>query len=144
MFIDESEANAACHPISWCPYLEQYPDLKIVFCHGGGDSDFLRHGQDIENNWTDACIDVIDLYPNRVWIDTAYHQSVCSSPAVYKQALQQFCRAHSDNIVFGSDWPLILFDVPSYGAYINAFREAAGEYWHQMANSNPRRVLGME
>lgn len=154
LFATEEEANAACHPVSWCPYLEQYPQLKIVFCHAGGNSDFVEFGlwygeyrlprEEPENNWTGACLDVMDLYPDRVWIDTAYHQSVCTKPEGYKKAFQAIAQVWPDNIVFGSDWPLVLMDVPSYKAYVDAFKLAAGPYWTQISYTNPRRVLGLE
>lgn len=162
LFATEEEANAACHPVSWCPYLEQYPELKIVFCHGGGNADFVEFGlwygeyrfdseagedlprEEPENNWTGACLDVMDLYPDRVWIDTAYHQSVCTKPEGYKKAFQAIAQVWPDNIVFGSDWPLVLMDVPSYKAYVEAFKTAAGPYWTQISYTNPRRVLGLE
>jgi predicted TIM-barrel fold metal-dependent hydrolase len=79
-----------------------------------------------------------------VWIDTAYHQSVIDDPD-YAIALKVLMHLYPANICFGSDWPLVLMDVPSYHAYVQAFIDIlTPEQWALISYTNPMRMLGKE
>jgi hypothetical protein len=81
-------------------------------------------------------MDLIDLYPDRVWLDTAYHQGVIDDEN-YAIALQKIVKLYPNNI------PLVLMDVPSYHAYVQAFIDILSpEQWTLISYTNPMQMLG--
>lgn len=153
-FDNEKDANEAAHPISWLPVKERFPELITVFCHTGGNADFIKAGLWIangckkrtrpENNWALDCFDVADLHPETTYFDTGYHEGVVDDFKNYRRAFRAIAKRYPRNLLFASDYLLCLMSVPSYKIYVTKMKLVAGRYWPMMSNINPRRMLGLE
>lgn len=109
------------NPAYWTPRLESNFKEKYCFAHFGGEKNFCDYFVDNKNNWTKDIVDFMQIYPGKVYADTAYF--IPNSPRKRKALKNAIESDISPFILFGGDMPLILSepDISTYDDYINMY-----------------------
>ena len=123
------------NPDKWEEVLSRYKDLKINFAHCGID-DTLSIGK--LSQWTETVFALIKNHKN-VYGDFAI---VAKNKEFYKPFLEWVGKSMiGDRILFGSDFPMLLFNNDSYYEYLINYFGSGIKLIDKFCNENPRNFL---
>jgi aminocarboxymuconate-semialdehyde decarboxylase len=101
-------------------FFDRYPALKIIAAHGGGALPYLisRMDQCFEN--IPACREKIARPPS-TYLSRIYADAVVFAPGVLDLCVDTF---GADNVLYGSDYPHTIGDMPGCLARVNGLNES--------------------
>jgi aminocarboxymuconate-semialdehyde decarboxylase len=116
-------------------FFDRYRKLKIIASHGGGALPYLiaRMDQCFDN--IPACREKISVRPSE-YMSRIYADSVLFSPDALALCVKTF---GADNVMYGSDYPHTIGDMPGCLARVNALPEAQRD---KVRGFNAQRVFG--
>lgn len=102
-------------------FFDRYPALKIIVAHGGGALPYLisRMDQCFEN--IPACREKIARPPS-TYLSRIYADAVVFAPGVLDLCVDTF---GTDNVLYGSDYPHTIGDMPGCLGRVNGLEEKA-------------------
>ena len=102
-------------------FFDRYPALKIIVAHGGGALPYLisRMDQCFEN--IPACREKIARPPS-TYLSRIYADAVVFAPGVLDLCVDTF---GTDNVLYGSDYPHTIGDMPGCLGRVNGLEEEA-------------------
>ena len=117
-------------------FLDRYPNLKIIASHGGGALPYLISRMDQCFDNIPACREKISVRPSE------YMSRICADAVVFAPGVLDLCVAAfgADNVLYGSDYPHTIGDMPGCLARVNALPDAVRD---KVRGSNARRVFGI-
>jgi aminocarboxymuconate-semialdehyde decarboxylase len=117
-------------------FFDRYPTLKIIAAHGGGALPYLiaRMDQCFDN--IPACREKISVKPSD-YMSRIYADAVLFSPGALDLCVSAFGAA---NVLYGSDYPHTIGDMPGCLARVNALPDATRD---KVRGENARRVFGL-
>lgn len=153
--INVKDATKYTSPSRWEKVLKNYPKLKLDFAHFGYKYNLKEDAYNklletfdlpMDNSWFRKIIELMLKYPN-VYSDLSYTGTM---PKFYVQ-LNRFLEEKEENtkkiiksrILFGSDFSVNLFKIPSYMNYYHIFETSpfSDEDILTFANKNPSNFL---
>ncbi|GMO55386.1 MAG: amidohydrolase family protein [Treponemataceae bacterium] len=144
--ISQEKSLKYTSPKRWENVLKRYPELYLDFAHFGKQYyRGLRFKQDFD--WRDKIITLMRDYPN-VYADVSFSgvaQNAWAELGALFSASSALTAADvhalSEKLIFGTDWPLILWRTESALGYWEDFvRSAIPEHiQHRMLSDNPAR-----
>lgn len=121
-------------PEKWRNVLAAYSNLKINFAHCGFDNNKPY------KIWLDTILAFMSEYKN-VYADFSY---IGNNKNFYKFLKERIIdKGYEDRILFGSDFPVNLFGIDSYGDYVKNFFLASLDtnQKHKFCSENPGKFL---
>ncbi len=117
-------------------FFDRYRALKIIAAHGGGALPYLirRMDQCFEN--IPACREKIDVPPS-AYMPRIFADAVLFSPESLALCVREF---GADNVLYGSDYPHTIGDMPGCLARVNALPAAQRD---PVRGGNARRIFGL-
>ena len=117
-------------------FFDRYPTLKIIAAHGGGALPYLiaRMDQCFDN--IPACREKISTRPS-AYVHRILADAVVFAPEVLDLCVKVF---GADNVLYGSDYPHTIGDMPGCLARVNGLADAARD---KVRGRNALRVFGM-
>ena len=117
-------------------FFDRYPRLKIIAGHGGGALPYLiaRLDQCFDN--IPACREKIDARPS-TYMSRIYAASVLFAPEALALCVHAF---GADNVLYGSDYPHTIGDMPGCLARVNGLPDAHRD---KVRGLNARRIFGL-
>ncbi|MCC7325919.1 MAG: amidohydrolase family protein [Burkholderiales bacterium] len=100
-------------------FFERYPRLKIIAAHGGGALPYLISRMDQCFDNIPACREKIQRRPSE-FLPQIYADAVVFAPEVLELCTKVF---GADNVMYGSDYPHTIGDMPGCLARVNALPE---------------------
>lgn len=94
--------NAHGNPLLWSGWLDEFPQLRIVFAHVGSEGAALSGGKQVEN--FDLVLHLMKKYPTQTFADISAFSSAPLRVKYLKRLLKE-TSIHS-RLIFGSDYPL--------------------------------------
>jgi len=115
-------------------FFDRYPSLKIIAAHGGGALPYLisRMDQCFEN--IPACREKIARLPS-TYLSRIYADAVVFAPGVLGLCVDTF---GTDNVLYGSDYPHTIGDMPGCLARVNGLKESTRD---KVRGRNAERVF---
>jgi len=115
-------------------FFDRYPSLKIIAAHGGGALPYLisRMDQCFEN--IPACREKIARPPS-TYLSRIYADAVVFAPSVLDLCVDTF---GTDNVLYGSDYPHTIGDMPGCLARVNGLNESTRD---KVRGRNAERVF---
>ena len=115
-------------------FFDRYPALKIIAAHGGGALPYLisRMDQCFEN--IPACREKIARPPS-TYLSRIYADAVVFAPGVLDLCVDTF---GTDNVLYGSDYPHTIGDMPGCLARVNGLKESTRD---KVRGRNAERVF---
>ena len=115
-------------------FFDRYPRLKIIAGHGGGALPYLiaRLDQCFDN--IPACREKIDARPS-TYMSRIYADSVLFAPEALALCVHAF---GADNVLYGSDYPHTIGDMPGCLARVNGLPDAQRD---KVRGYNARRIF---
>lgn len=97
-------------------FFDRYPDVKIIAAHGGGTLPYIAGRLDRAHEMLPVCSSVISDRPS------SYLRRIYYDSTVYAQSALDLCIevGGEDNVMYGSDYPHNLGDMPGCLARVNA------------------------
>jgi aminocarboxymuconate-semialdehyde decarboxylase len=116
-------------------FFDRYRKLKIIAAHGGGALPYLiaRMDQCFDN--IPACREKIDARPS-TYLSRIYADAVVFAPEALALCVKAF---GADNVLYGSDYPHTIGDMPGCLARVNALHDAQRD---KVRGQNARRIFG--
>jgi predicted TIM-barrel fold metal-dependent hydrolase len=131
-----------CSPVSWRDMIKAY-DVRFNFAHFG-DQTPGKPGSD--TSWRDEIVKLMDDYPERVYADVSYQSGplgAADEKTAYVGWLKnELASPRGNNILFGTD-SFMLFLSAFESDYWQFFKYALGPDFRRMAETNPKRFLGL-
>ena len=117
-------------------FFDRFRKLKIIAAHGGGALPYLiaRMDQCFDN--IPACRERISVRPSE-YMPRIYADAVVFAPDALALCVQRF---GADNVMYGSDYPHTIGDMPGCLARVNALPESQRD---RVRGRNARRVFGL-
>lgn len=116
-------------------FFERYPDLKIIASHGGGALPYLVSRMDQCFDNIPACREKISRRPSE-YLPKIYADAVVFAPEVLDLCVKVF---GADNVMYGSDYPHTIGDMPGCLRRVNGLPDATRE---KVRGQTARRVFG--
>ena len=116
-------------------FFERYPDLKIIASHGGGALPYLVSRMDQCFDNIPACREKISRRPSE-YLPRIYADAVVFAPEVLDLCVKVF---GADNVMYGSDYPHTIGDMPGCLRRVNGLPDATRE---KVRGQTARRVFG--
>ena len=117
-------------------FFDRYRRLRIIAAHGGGALPFLvsRMDQCYEN--IPACREKISVRPSE------YLPRICADAVLFSPDVLELCvkTFGADNVLYGSDYPHTIGDMPGCLKRVNALPDAARD---KVRGSNALRIFGL-
>lgn len=133
------------HPFIWKKVLKKYPKLKINMAHFGGSiqiSKFLNNNQ--TGFYSEYIIDLMSEFPN-VYTDLSclynYENKEDYMIEVYKKLYKPLPEHIKNRVLYGSDYFMISLFNTDLKDYIQSFREAFGEEFIRISETNPTKFI---
>jgi len=117
-------------------FFDRYPKLKIIAGHGGGALPYLISRMDQCFDNIPACREKISVRPSE-YLPRIYADSVVFAPEVLELCVKTF---GADNVIYGSDYPHTIGDMPGCLKRVNGLAGAARD---RVRGQNARRVFGL-
>jgi aminocarboxymuconate-semialdehyde decarboxylase len=117
-------------------FFDRYRKLKIIAAHGGGALPYLiaRMDQCFDN--IPACREKIGVRPSE-YMPRVYADAVVFAPDALAMCVQRF---GAENVLYGSDYPHTIGDMPGCLARVNALPEGQRD---KVRGFNARRIFGL-
>jgi len=117
-------------------FFDRYPKLKIIAAHGGGALPYLiaRMDQCFDN--IPACREKISTRPS-AYVHRILADAVVFAPEVLDLCVRVF---GADNVLYGSDYPHTIGDMPGCLARVNGLADAARD---KVRGRNAIRAFGL-
>ena len=117
-------------------FFDRYGKLRIIASHGGGALPYLISRMDQCFDNIPACREKISVRPSE------YMSRICADAVVFAPGVLDLCIAAfgADNVLYGSDYPHTIGDMPGCLARVNALPDAVRD---KVRGSNARRVFGI-
>ena len=117
-------------------FFDRYGKLRIIASHGGGALPYLISRMDQCFDNIPACREKISVRPSE------YMSRICADAVVFAPGVLDLCVAAfgADNVLYGSDYPHTIGDMPGCLARVNALPDAVRD---KVRGSNARRVFGI-
>jgi len=117
-------------------FFDRYPKLKIIAAHGGGALPYLiaRMDQCFDN--IPACREKISTRPS-TYVPRILADAVVFAPEVLDLCLKVF---GADNVLYGSDYPHTIGDMPGCLERVNGLRNGARD---KVRGRNAIRAFGL-
>jgi aminocarboxymuconate-semialdehyde decarboxylase len=116
-------------------FFDRYPKLKIIAAHGGGALPYLIKRMDQCFDNIPACREKIAVPPSE-YMSRIYADAVLFSPEALALCVHEF---GADNVMYGSDYPHTIGDMPGCLARVNGLPERARD---RVRGLNAQRVFG--
>jgi aminocarboxymuconate-semialdehyde decarboxylase len=116
-------------------FFDRYANLKIIASHGGGALPYLISRMDQCYDNIPACREKIAVRPSE-YLPKIYADAVVFSPEVLELCVKTFGSA---NVIYGSDYPHTIGDMPGCLARVNGLPGAARE---AVRGANALRIFG--
>ncbi len=116
-------------------FFDRYPDLKIIAAHGGGALPYLMSRMDQCFDNIPACREKIAHRPSE-YLSKIYADAVVFAPEVLNLCVNVF---GPDNVLYGSDYPHTIGDLPGCLKRVNALPGDTGD---KVRGRNAQRVFG--
>jgi aminocarboxymuconate-semialdehyde decarboxylase len=116
-------------------FFDRYPRLKIIGSHGGGALPFLIARMDQCWRYIPACQEKIKIEPQE-YMHRIYCDCVVFSPEALDLTLKTF---GADNVLYGSDYPHTIGDMPGTVARMNALPRVSRD---KVRGLNAQRIFG--
>jgi len=116
-------------------FFDRYRNLKIIAAHGGGALPYLiaRMDQCFDN--IPACREKIDARPS-TYMSRIYADAVVFAPEALALCVHAF---GADNVLYGSDYPHTIGDMPGCLARVDALPDAQRD---KVRGRNAQRIFG--
>jgi len=117
-------------------FFDRYGKLRIIASHGGGALPYLISRMDQCFDNIPACREKISVRPSE------YMSRICADAVVFAPGVLDLCVAAfgADNVLYGSDYPHTIGDMPGCLARVNALPDAVRD---KVRGCNARRVFGI-
>jgi len=117
-------------------FFDRYGKLRIIAAHGGGALPYLISRMDQCFDNIPACREKISERPSE------YMQEICADAVVFAPGVLDLCVSAfgADNVLYGSDYPHTIGDMPGCLARVNALSAPARD---KVRGHNARRVFGI-
>ncbi|HVO89629.1 MAG TPA: amidohydrolase family protein [Casimicrobiaceae bacterium] len=117
-------------------FFERYPRLKIIASHGGGALPYLiaRMDQCFDN--IPACREKTSVRPSEC-LTRIYADAVLFAPGALELCVSTF---GADNVMYGSDYPHTIGDMPGCLARVNGLREGVRD---KVRGFNAQRIFAL-
>jgi aminocarboxymuconate-semialdehyde decarboxylase len=117
-------------------FFDRYRKLKIIAAHGGGALPYLiaRMDQCFDN--IPACREKIDARPS-TYMSRIYADAVVFAPEALALCVHAF---GADNVLYGSDYPHTIGDMPGCLARVNGLPDAQRD---KVRGRNAQRIFGL-
>ena len=104
-------------------FFDRYPNLKIIAAHGGGALPYLISRMDQCYDNIPACREKISVRPSE------YLPRICADAVLFSPDVLELCvkTFGSDNVLYGSDYPHTIGDMPGCLKRVNALPDAGAE-----------------
>jgi aminocarboxymuconate-semialdehyde decarboxylase len=116
-------------------FFDRYPSLKIIAAHGGGALPYLVSRMDQCFDNIPACREKISRRPSE-YLPKIYADAVVFAPEVLDLCVRVF---GAENVMYGSDYPHTIGDMPGCLARVNGLPDAARD---KLRGRNAQRVFG--
>ena len=115
-------------------FFDRHPRLRIIASHGGGALPYLISRMDQCFDNIPACREKISTRP------TEYLQGICADAVVFAPGVLGLCvdTFGADNVLYGSDYPHTIGDMPGCLERVNALSDHARD---KVRGANARRVF---
>jgi aminocarboxymuconate-semialdehyde decarboxylase len=117
-------------------FFDRYPKLKIIAGHGGGALPYLISRMDQCFDNIPACREKVSVRPSQ-YLSRIYADSVVFSPEVLELCVKTF---GADNVIYGSDYPHTIGDMPGCLRRVNGLAGAARD---KVRGQNAQRIFGL-
>ena len=117
-------------------FFDRYPRLRIIASHGGGALPYLISRMDQCFDNIPACREKISTRPTE-YLQGIYADAVVFAPGVLGLCVDTF---GADNVLYGSDYPHTIGDMPGCLERVNALSDHARD---KVRGANARRVFGL-
>ena len=117
-------------------FFDRHTKLKIIAAHGGGALPYLISRMDQCYDNIPACREKLAVRPSAV-VPRIYADAVVFAPEVLDLCLKVFGTA---NVMYGSDYPHTIGDLPGCLARVNALPEAARD---NVRGRTAQRIFGL-
>jgi len=115
-------------------FFDRHPALKIIAGHGGGALPYLISRMDQCFDNIPACREKIGQPPSS-YLRQIYADAVVFAPGVLELCVETF---GADNVLYGSDYPHTIGDMPGCLARVNGLKESARD---KVRGRNAQRVF---
>jgi aminocarboxymuconate-semialdehyde decarboxylase len=117
-------------------FFDRYRKLKVIAAHGGGALPYLIARMDQCYDNIPACREKIAVRPSE------YVPRICADAVVFSPDALALCVKvfGADNVMYGSDYPHTIGDMPGCLARVNALPDAQRD---RVRGLNARRVFGL-
>ncbi|HEY2818645.1 MAG TPA: amidohydrolase family protein [Casimicrobiaceae bacterium] len=115
-------------------FFDRYPALKVIAGHGGGALPYLISRMDQCFGNIPACREKISEPPS-AYLSRIYADAVVFAPSVLALCVETF---GADNVLYGSDYPHTIGDMPGCLARVNGLKESARD---NVRGRNAERVF---
>ena len=116
-------------------FFDRYRKLRIIASHGGGALPYLVSRMDQCYDNIPACREKISVRPSE-YLPRIFADAVVFAPEVLDLCVKVF---GADNVMYGSDYPHTIGDMPGCLARVNGLREATRG---KVRGRNAQRVFG--
>jgi len=117
-------------------FFDRYRGLRIIAAHGGGALPYLVSRMDQCYDNIPACREKISVRPSE-YLPQIYADAVVFSPDVLELCVKTF---GADNVLYGSDYPHTIGDMPGCLKRVNALSDAARD---KVRGGNALRIFGL-
>jgi aminocarboxymuconate-semialdehyde decarboxylase len=115
-------------------FFDRYRNLKIIAAHGGGALPYLISRMDQCFDNIPACREKISVRPSE-YMPRIYADAVVFAPGVLELCVAGF---GADNVLYGSDYPHTIGDMPGCLRRVNGLQDAARD---KVRGNNARRIF---
>jgi aminocarboxymuconate-semialdehyde decarboxylase len=117
-------------------FFDRYPKLSIIASHGGGALPYLVSRMDQCYDNIPACRERISVRPSE------YMPKICADAVVFAPEVLDLCVRvfGADNVMYGSDYPHTIGDMPGCLARVNALPAPARD---KVRGLTARRIFGL-
>jgi aminocarboxymuconate-semialdehyde decarboxylase len=116
-------------------FFDRHRKLKIIASHGGGALPYLIRRMDQCFDNIPACREKISIRPSE-YMSRIYADSVVFSQDVLALCIEEF---GADNVMYGSDYPHTIGDMPGCLARVDALPDAQRD---KVRGRNAQRIFG--
>jgi aminocarboxymuconate-semialdehyde decarboxylase len=117
-------------------FFDRYPKLRVIVGHGGGALPYLISRMDQCFDHIPACREKISVHPSE-YLPRIYADAVVFSPEVLELCVKTF---GADNVIYGSDYPHTIGDLPGCLKRVNGLASAARD---KVRGRNAQRVFDL-
>ena len=117
-------------------FFDRYRRLRIIAAHGGGSLPYLVSRMDQCYDNIPACREKIALRPSE------YLPRICADAVLFSPDVLELCvkTFGADNVLYGSDYPHTIGDMPGCLKRVNALPDAARD---KVRGDSARRLFGL-